>query len=132
MSNPPAASSSPRPRLDAPQCGLALFKNSNTAADSPRGEICQLTRIRSQRAAILQAPSNTLINDAFTRTAGAALRRVKPALTMPVSRMATWLASDEQVLRTQLKSLECHGVVSCSEEAIRWLDPIKLETLWGV
>lgn len=54
------------------------------------------------------------------------------ALSMPVTNLATWLALDVTALQTELKRLERYGVVSTFEEAIRWLDPIKLETLWAL
>ncbi|MDO9005806.1 MAG: hypothetical protein Q7V20_20375 [Aquabacterium sp.] len=83
---------------------------------------------------------------AFARTVAglsylASLAEFKPAmmdsdgaiaLVMPVSNVATWLALDREVLKTQLKRLERYGVVSTFEEAIRWLDPIKLEALWAL
>lgn len=54
------------------------------------------------------------------------------ALTLPLPNLASWLAMDMDTLCTQLKRLGRYGVVSTSNDAVEWLDPIKLEALWAL
>lgn len=54
------------------------------------------------------------------------------AWSISESHLASWLALDSEVLHAQLQKLERYGVMSLKANGPRWLDPIKLDSLWPV